>query len=680
MRKALVLLVFVSACSGSTTTTGGAGGGTGSGGGSGGAGGGTPAKTVTAIAITGAADLEIPNTLSLTATATYSDATTADVTATAAWTSDAPARASVSNTGVVGALLPGAVEISAAVGTVTGKASLSITGVGLVSIAVTPGTPDLGIGSTQPFTATGTFSDATSRNLTATVAWSSSAPQFATVTAAGVVSAIAVGNSNITAKAFALTGSTAAKITAKTVRAISVSPQFVSITTAQTQQLTATATYSDGSTGDITATATWTSQTPANATVSATGLVMPLMPQNGNGIVANVGQVSATARVSVTSPANALSAISVKAQTLWVGTRSPPFQVDATFGMFGQNYSFVSWTTSDPAVLSIDDDGFFTARKAGTSTLTARTGSLMSSNTITVIEPPLMTVTVLPAASVIAQGATLQLVANGMFGNPALNKDLASTATWTSSNPAAITVDATGLATGIGPGTSTISAKSGTITGTMTATVPPNVPPMMTVSVPVVFDNTVIFSAVTPASQTKVYAFNALFPEPAVAVGCSWLYSPMIGFAPEHVDALCANGLIKFNVSSLTGKTILSAKLRLTTRVYGVGFVPRRWFIYALASPWDGATVNWNQTTGFQHYVYSQTQHDPPGYAGQVFELDQTTTVKNWVGGSYQNQGFQLGPVNPLLPYVTSSSLDAFEFHSSEDPGGRGPKLIVTYQ
>jgi len=685
MRALVLTLLVLTGCSGSSATggSGGSGGGTsstgGGSGGSGGSGGGTM-KSVVSIAVTGGSSLEIPMTLTLTATATYSDATTADVSATAAWASNEPTRAAVSTTGVVTAQLPGAVEISATVGGVTGQAALTITGVGLVSLAITPSMPELGIGATQPFTVTGTFSDATTRNLTATSTWSSSVPQLATVTAAGVVSALALGNTNISARAGPVTGATGVKVTAKTVRALAITPSFVSITTAGTQQLTATATYTDGTTGDVSGSVTWTSQFPAVVTVSAAGLVTPLIAGSGNGITANVGQVSATARVSVTTPANALTAISFMPMTMWVGSRSPPFQVDATFGMFGQNYSFVSWTTSDATVLSIDGDGFFTARKVGTSTMTARSGALMTSNTVTVIEPPLMGLTVLPAASVIAQGATLQLVANGVFGNPALNKDLASTAMWTSSNPAAITVDATGLAKGLGPGTATLTAKSGAIMGTMTATVPPNVPPMMTVTLPVVSDNSIIYSSLTPSSQTKVYPVNALFPQPGLAVGCSWLYSPQIGFAPEHVDALCGSALIKFNLGALSGKTILSAKLRLTTSAYGVGFVPRRWFIYALASPWDGATVTWNQANGFQHYVYSQTQHDPPSFSGQVFELDQTTTVKNWVGGGYQSNGWQLGLVNPLLPYVTSSSLDAFELHSSEDPNGRGPKLVVTYQ
>lgn len=54
--------------------------------------------------------------------------------------------------------------------------------------------------------------------------------------------------------------------------------------------------------------------------------------------------------------------------------------------------------------------------------------------------------------------------------------------------------------------------------------------------------------------------------------------------------------------------------------------------------------------------------------------------MRNWVAGSYQNNGFEFVLGNYLIPNMYDISLDQFEFHSSEDSGGRGPKLIVTYQ
>ena len=49
-------------------------------------------------------------------------------------------------------------------------------------------------GATQQFTATGTFSDNTTQNLTSQVTWASATPAVATINAAGLATAVAVGH------------------------------------------------------------------------------------------------------------------------------------------------------------------------------------------------------------------------------------------------------------------------------------------------------------------------------------------------------------------------------------------------------------------------------------------------------------------------------------------------------
>jgi hypothetical protein len=215
--------------------------------------------------------------------------------------------------------------------------------------------------------------------------------------------------------------------------------------------------------------------------------------------------------------------------------------------------------------------------------------------------------------------------------------------------------------------------------GTLQVTVPSNAPPQQTVTLSPIDDNTVAISSLVAGRENMSFPVNALFSTPGLAVGCSWYYSPPIGFAPERIDASCNQALMKFDLSALAGKTVLSAKLKLTTKVYGVGYVPRRWFIYALATPWS-SSVTWNTAATLYNYTYSQTQHDPPTYNGQVYELDQTTTVRNWVAGTYVNAGWMLGPTSVVYPSINTISLDTFELFSKEDTGGNGPKLTVTYQ
>ena len=76
----------------------------------------------------------------------------------------------------------------------------------LQSIAVTPANPSVPKGATEPFTATGTFSDNSTEDLTSQVTWASATPSVATISAAGVATGLTTGTSSISATLGGLTG------------------------------------------------------------------------------------------------------------------------------------------------------------------------------------------------------------------------------------------------------------------------------------------------------------------------------------------------------------------------------------------------------------------------------------------------------------------------------------------
>ena len=82
----------------------------------------------------------------------------------------------------------------------TQTVALSGTGIVLSSIAVTPAPVTITQGSTQQFTATGTYSDSSTQNLTNAVTWASATTSVATINAAGLAQGVSPGTSNITAK------------------------------------------------------------------------------------------------------------------------------------------------------------------------------------------------------------------------------------------------------------------------------------------------------------------------------------------------------------------------------------------------------------------------------------------------------------------------------------------------
>src|SRR6202050_3670580 len=117
---------------------------------------------------------------------------------------------------------------------------------GLTSIAVTPANPSAPAGTTQQFTATGTFSTGEIYNLTDSVTWSSSKNTVATISNAagtqGLASALATGTATITAISGKITGSTILTVTPPALVLIDLTPSAPSIAAGTKQQFTATGT------------------------------------------------------------------------------------------------------------------------------------------------------------------------------------------------------------------------------------------------------------------------------------------------------------------------------------------------------------------------------------------------------------------------------------------------------
>jgi hypothetical protein len=93
----------------------------------------------------------------------------------------------------------------------------------LESIALTPANPRVGIGSTQQFTATGSYSDGGTQNLSASVTWNSSDILIATISDTGLSEAIDAGVTTITASLGSVSDSTLLTVTTAATGAVSLS-------------------------------------------------------------------------------------------------------------------------------------------------------------------------------------------------------------------------------------------------------------------------------------------------------------------------------------------------------------------------------------------------------------------------------------------------------------------------
>ncbi|PYX25715.1 MAG: ATP-dependent DNA ligase, partial [Acidobacteria bacterium] len=137
--------------------------------------------------------------LKFTATGTFSDGSTATNLSGLSWKSSKPNIASIRSSGLAHGKKSGAVTIFATASGLTGTATLTVGTGTLVSLAITPATPSVTVGSTQQFTATGSFNDGTTQDITLTTHWSSSSASVATIANAPSIGGLATANGSGTA-------------------------------------------------------------------------------------------------------------------------------------------------------------------------------------------------------------------------------------------------------------------------------------------------------------------------------------------------------------------------------------------------------------------------------------------------------------------------------------------------
>ncbi len=216
-----------------------------------------------------------PATQQFTAMENYSDGSSVNITSVATWVSGTLGVATINGTGLATSVAAGSSLISASKDSLTGNATLTVNGsvVTPVSITVTPPAPAINLGSTQQFAATENYSDGSTVDVTATAAWSSTVTGVATVNSTGLATSVSVGSTSIHADKDALTGTATLTVNpAVTLLSVTLAPLNTTIVLGNTQQYTATANYSNGTTVDVTAAATWASTVAGVATVNGTGL------------------------------------------------------------------------------------------------------------------------------------------------------------------------------------------------------------------------------------------------------------------------------------------------------------------------------------------------------------------------------------------------------------------------
>ncbi len=217
-------------------------------------------------------------------------------------------------------------------------------------------------------------------------------------------------------------------------------------------------------------TVTWSSANSAVATVSGTGLVTAV--SNGSSqITARSGNASGSASITVAEPVP--TRISVTPSTHTLEAIGATVQLTASVRDQRNNVMSgltVTWSSGDDAVATVSEEGLVTAVSNGMVDITAQSGSLSSTATISVSEPVPTTIVIDPTSATLESiGETVQLTALVLDQRENTMPD--AMVTWSSGDESVATVDEDGLVTAVDNGMVDITAQSDEAMESVTITV-----------------------------------------------------------------------------------------------------------------------------------------------------------------------------------------------------------------
>ncbi len=572
--------------------------------------------------------------LIVSASAIYNNGTSMDVSPMAAWMSSDEAVATI----VVDMFRARATCV--AKGTATLRATymgvsdttvLTCTMSTVTMLRVTPPSATLFVGERALVQATAIYSDGSAMNVNNQATWTTSNAAAVDVSTGGVggpgglVTAIGAGMAAITASYMGLTATAAVTVSNATITSLNVSPNMVSLRMGQTQQLLATAIFSDGQSRNVTNLATWTAADDAIADVTNTG--GPGGPGGTRGQVTAIkpGTTTVTATymgvsdtATITVSAATLTGINVSpVMTALVVRQQQQLQAVALYSDGGStNITFMAtWTSSDATVVDVSNGfprGVITGIKGGSATITATFMGMSGTSSVTVSTATLMEIQVTPTNPTIPANTTQPFAATAIFSDFS-TQNVTNTATWSSSNAAVADVSngfGRGVATGLMAGMSTITA---TYMG------------MMGSSVLTVTGATIKEIQVTPTNSNSPIAVNVQFQATALMTDNSTrdLTNTATWTSSDETVAAISNGIgsrglatslkagpttIKATVMGLSGQTtytVGSQTLSTITIVPAMGSVAKgaRLTFTATGNYSDGSTwpitlqATWISTT-----------------------------------------------------------------------------------
>lgn len=284
------------------------------------------------------------------------------------WSSENNEVATVDSKGTVVAISSGTTIIRATTNdgsNLTAECQVTVTPLKATGISIDRTEATLERDATLQLTATVTPDDADDR----TVTWSSADSGIVRVDGAGLVTAVSVGTTTITATTGDGTGLTASctvTVTPKIVQSITMDEEALNLERGETTRLTVIVTPQDADDVSV----TWYSNNSGVATVDDGGRVTAI--EVGTAVITattNDGS-GLSAKCTVTVTPKEVDDISINKEILKMEIGDIE-QLTVVISPADADDKTVTWRSADAEVASVNSDGVVTARKAGETTITA---------------------------------------------------------------------------------------------------------------------------------------------------------------------------------------------------------------------------------------------------------------------------------------------------------------------
>ena len=247
------------------------------------------------------------------------------------------------------------------------------------SIALSQPSAELIIGETLNLKATVSPSNATYDGIT----WTSTKTSVATVSGSGQVSALAEGNTTITAMAGGKTASCSITVVKGyvAVSSISLNKDSIDLVEGDTETLTATVSPNDATDKTV----SWSSSNDAVATVKD-GTITAIKEGEAT-ISAKAGEKTASCKVVVAKKVILVEKVSLDKDELSLIVGESATLV-ATVEPDNATDKSVLWSSSDEAIASVNNSGVVTAKAAGEAMISAQAGDISAFCTIHISNDP----------------------------------------------------------------------------------------------------------------------------------------------------------------------------------------------------------------------------------------------------------------------------------------------------